>query len=67
MLAQSVAEILTDHVTLTVESLDRIYLNVYVPKLQYPYGAVKFFRDHRGQPRFKRGAGGGRAPVAFRV
>jgi hypothetical protein len=50
MLAQSVAEILTDHVTLTVESLDRIYLNVYVPKLQYPYGAVKFFRDHRGQP-----------------
>jgi DNA-binding HxlR family transcriptional regulator len=50
MLAQSVAEILTDHVTLTVESLDRIYLNVYMPKLQYPYGAVKFFRDHRGQP-----------------
>jgi len=50
MLAQSVAEILTDHVTLTVESLDRVYLNVYMPKLQYPYGAVKFFRDHRGQP-----------------
>jgi DNA-binding HxlR family transcriptional regulator len=50
MLSQSVAEILSDHVRLTVESLDRIYLNVYVPRLQYPYGAVKFFRDHRGQP-----------------
>lgn len=50
MVAQSVAEILSDHVTLTVEGIDRMYLNVYVPKLQYEYGAVQFFREHRGQP-----------------
>jgi hypothetical protein len=27
-----------------------MYLNVYVPRLQCAYGAVSFFRDHRGQP-----------------
>ena len=50
MIAQSVAEILTDHVKLTVEGIDRMYLNVYVPSLQSAYGAVSFFRSHRGQP-----------------
>jgi hypothetical protein len=50
MIAQSVAELLADHVPLTVEGIDRMYLNVYVPRLQCAYGAVSFFRDHRGQP-----------------
>lgn len=50
MVAQSVAELLADHVRLTVEGIDRMYLNVYVPRLQCAYGAVSFFRDHRGQP-----------------
>ena len=50
MIAQSVAKILTDHVKLTVEGIDRMYLNVYVPSLQSAYGAVSFFRSHRGQP-----------------
>jgi hypothetical protein len=50
MRAQSVAGLLADHVRLTVEGIDRMYLNVYVPRLQCPYGAVSFFRDHRGQP-----------------
>ncbi len=50
MIAQSVAKILADHVTLTVEGIDRMYLNVYVPGLQFAYGAVRFFRIHRGQP-----------------
>jgi hypothetical protein len=50
MIAQSVAEILGDHVKLTVEGIDRMYLNVYVPALQSAYGAVRFFRAHRGQP-----------------
>ena len=49
MTAQSVAELLADHVRLTVEGIDRMYLNVYVPRLQCAYGAVRFFRDHRGQ------------------
>lgn len=46
--APSVAEILTDHVTLEVECIDRMYLNVIVPRLQYPTGIVGFFREHRG-------------------
>src|SRR5713101_1689120 len=50
MIAQTVAELLADHVRLTVEGIDRMYLNVYVPRLQCAYGAVSFFRDHRGQP-----------------
>jgi hypothetical protein len=45
-----VATILRQHVTLEVESLDRVYLNVYVPRLQRVEGAVAFFRTHRGQP-----------------
>lgn len=31
---QSVAEILRDRITLEVEGIDRLYLNVYVPNLQ---------------------------------
>jgi len=33
-LTQSVAQMLRERVTLDVESIDRLYLNVYVPKLQ---------------------------------
>ncbi len=50
MLAQSVAEILAHHVKLSVEGIDRMYLNVYVPRLQTEQGIVWFFREHRGQP-----------------
>ena len=50
MLAQSVADILSHHVTLSVEGIDRMYLNVFVPGLQHETGIVGFFREHRGQP-----------------
>ena len=50
MIAQSVAEIVSRHVKLTVEGIDRMYLNVFVPGLQYEQGIVRFFREHRGQP-----------------
>ena len=33
-LPRTVGEILRDHTTLEVESIDRMYLNVYVPRLQ---------------------------------
>ena len=33
---------------LEVESIDRMYLNVYVPQLQAVEGALKFIRIHRG-------------------
>jgi hypothetical protein len=46
--ARSVADVLTDHVTLEVESIDRMYCNLYVPQLQHVNGVVQFFRGHRG-------------------
>ena len=46
MIAQSVAEILADHVKLSVEGIDRLYLNVYVPRLQ---ADIAVSRCHRGR------------------
>jgi len=46
--SQSVAGMLRERVTLDVESIDRLYLNVYVPKLQRVGGVVGFFREVRG-------------------
>jgi hypothetical protein len=46
--ARSVADVLDEHVTLEVECIDRMYLNVYQPRLQHVNGAVWFFRGHRG-------------------
>ena len=43
------AEVLRDHVTLEVESIDRMYLNMYVPRLQMVGSVVNFFREHRGE------------------
>ena len=49
-LPRSVADILREHVTLEVEGIDRMYLNTYVPGLQYESGVAAFFRRHRGHP-----------------
>ena len=49
-LPRSVAEILREHVTLEIEGIDRMYLNVYVPQLQREGGVASFFRFHRGYP-----------------
>ena len=48
--ARSVAEVLSQHTTLVLECIDRMYLNVYVPVLQTAAGAAYFFRKMRGQP-----------------
>jgi len=45
---RSVAEVIRSHVTLEVEGFDRMYLNVYQPKLQHEAGVAAFFRCHRG-------------------
>lgn len=45
---QSVAEVLRDRITLEVEGIDRLYLNVYVPNLQTEAGVAAFFRTHLG-------------------
>jgi hypothetical protein len=47
---RSVADVIQNHVTLEVEGIDRMYLNVYQPKLQTEMGAACFFRFHRKQP-----------------
>jgi hypothetical protein len=49
-ITQNVATILRDHVTLEVEGIDRMYLNVYVPRLQIVEGVLGFIRQHRGHP-----------------
>jgi len=48
--ARSVADVLTDHVVFEVECIDRMYLNVYVPGLQYEGGLVGFIQQHLGLP-----------------
>src|SRR5215472_10036299 len=49
-LPRTVAEGLRDHVTLEVEGIDRMYLNVYVADLQRDQGVVWFLHQHRGHP-----------------
>ncbi len=46
----TVSEILKQHVTLDIESVDRMYLNGYVPNLQMDGELVKFLVKHRGKP-----------------
>ena len=48
-LPRSVADVLNEHVTLEVEGIDRMYLNVYQPRLQTERGVASFFRFHRGE------------------
>ncbi len=38
--ARNVADVLAEHVTFEVECIDRMFLNVYVPQLQYANGLV---------------------------
>jgi hypothetical protein len=46
--AQSISDVLKNHVGLTVEGIDRMYLNVYVPTLQTPEGVAYYLRFHLG-------------------
>src|SRR5262249_31411751 len=46
---RTVAEVINDHVVLELESLDRVYLNVYQPELQTPRAVFQFLRDHYGR------------------
>ncbi|MGH3800651.1 MAG: hypothetical protein ACRDTD_11040 [Pseudonocardiaceae bacterium] len=48
--ARSVADVLNGHVVFEVECIDRMYLNVYVPQLQYPAGLVGFVHRQWGLP-----------------
>jgi hypothetical protein len=44
----NVNDILRDHITLSVDCLDRMYLNGYIPTLQVPGQLVNFLTKHRG-------------------
>ena len=48
--ARSVADVLTEHVRFQVECIDRMFLNVYVPQLQYPAGLVGYVHRRLGLP-----------------
>jgi hypothetical protein len=48
-LPRSVADILKNHVTLEVEGIDRMDLNVSQPRLQSEPGVAAFCRFHRGE------------------
>ena len=43
----NVNEILRDHITLSIDCMDRIYLNGYIPSLQVPGQLVTFLTKHR--------------------
>jgi hypothetical protein len=45
---RTVTEVIRRHVTLEVEGIDRMYLNVYQPRLQCEGQVAAFFRSHRG-------------------
>lgn len=47
-LPRSVAQLQQDHVVLELESIDRLYLNAYVPKLTSAAGVAGFLRGHLG-------------------
>jgi hypothetical protein len=43
-----VANVLDEHVTLEVECIDRMYMNLYIPLLQTERGIAYYFRNHLG-------------------
>ena len=45
----NINDLLSDHVTLQVECLDRIYLNGYIPNLQILGQLIAFLVQHRKQ------------------
>ncbi len=49
-LPRSAADVLRNHVVFELECIDRVYCNLYVPKLQRDLGVVGFIREHLGKP-----------------
>jgi hypothetical protein len=48
--ARSVSDVLAEHTVFGVESIDRMYVNVYVPGLQYAAGLVAYVHRQLGLP-----------------
>src|SRR3954468_22127446 len=49
-LPRPAADVLSRNVVFEIESIDRLYLNVYVPQLQRVGQVVGFLTRHRGNP-----------------
>jgi hypothetical protein len=47
-LPRSAAGVLAGHVLFEIEAIDRMYLNLYQPRLQHGAGIAAFFVGHRG-------------------
>jgi hypothetical protein len=47
-LPRTVADVLADHVVFEVECIDRMYLNMYQPRLQHALGLIGYLRDQLG-------------------
>jgi hypothetical protein len=47
-LPRSAADVLARHVLFEIEAIDRMYLNLYQPRLQHGAGVAAFFVGHRG-------------------
>jgi hypothetical protein len=47
-LPTSVAELQRENITFELESIDRIYLNAYVPQLTNAAGVASYFRNDKG-------------------
>ena len=48
--ARSVGDVLSEHVVFEVDCIDRMYVNVYVPGLQYAAGLVGYVHRQLGLP-----------------
>ena len=48
--ARSVADVVSEHVVFAVDCIDRMYLNAYVPGLQYAPGLVAYVHRQLGLP-----------------
>ncbi|MBI4266315.1 MAG: hypothetical protein HY657_18225 [Acidobacteria bacterium] len=46
----NIADIIRQHVTLSVSCIDRLYLHAYMPKRQTSGGLCSFLHDHHGNP-----------------
>jgi hypothetical protein len=49
-LPRSVADVVSRHVLFEIESIDRMYCNLYVPQLQRVEGLLGFIHGHLGRP-----------------
>jgi hypothetical protein len=66
-LPRSAADVLSGHVVFELECIDRIYCNLYVPKLQRDLGVVGFIREYLGRPVASTAVLADRVPLEYSI